>query len=80
MPQDIPPQVSKYFWGDDLSQLNWNDHQEYIVQTLLEKADKEAIGWLFNQTTPKKIQEMLPHLKMSPKSRNFWEIYLSPHA
>lgn len=73
----IPAQVKKYFWGDDLAQLNWQDHQQYITQTLLERGGKQSISWLFDQVSRKDVQKMLPSLKLSPKSRNFWEIYLS---
>lgn len=73
----IPHQAKKYFWGDDLDQLNWEDHQQYIVQTLLEKGDFEELSWLFKQISKKEVYEMLPELKLSKKSRNFWEVYLS---
>lgn len=77
MPEDIPDIVKKYFWGDDLSELNWEKHKLYIIETLLNKADKSALKWLFQQISPQEIQKMLPSLKLSTKSLNFWQIYLS---
>ena len=77
MLKDLPPQAEQYFWGDDLNQLNWQDHRQYITQTLLEKADKEAIAWLFKQSSKDQLLNELKTLKLSPKSRNFWKIYLS---
>lgn len=77
MPEDMPDIVKKYFWGDDLSELNWEKHKLYIIETLLNKADKSALKWLFQQISPQEIQKMLPSLKLSTKSLNFWQIYLS---
>jgi hypothetical protein len=77
MPQPLPHQAKKYFWGDDLDQLNWEDHQQYIVQTLLEKGDFEELSWLFKQISKQEVLKMLPQLKLSKKSRNFWKVYLA---
>ena len=73
----LPPYVTKYFWGDDLSQLNWADHSKYITQTLLEKGDTPSIKWLFDLSKREQIKQLLPNLKLSPRSQNFWQIYLS---
>ena len=77
MVSDIPLQTKKYFWGDDLSQLNWQDHKPYIVQTLLNKGDSESVSWLLRQTTRSDILNMLSTLNLDSKSNNFWKIYLS---
>lgn len=73
----LPSRVKKYFWGDNLDQLNWRQHKQYISQTLLDKGDVESISWLFNKIDLDQIKEMLPSLKLSPKSLNFWKLYLS---
>ena len=69
--------MKKYFWGDALRELNWGDHQKYIIQTLLEKGNEDAIHWLFKMTNRSEIKQLLPELKLSPKSANFWKIYLA---
>jgi len=73
----LPKNLHKYFWGDDLDELNWQDHQKYIVQTILEKGDKEAASWLLSKTGKSQLLEKLPELRLSPKSLNFWNLYLS---
>lgn len=73
----LPAQAAQYFWGDDLNDLDLEKHQSYIVQTLLEKGNAESIRWLFMHVGREQIREMLPHLKLSPKSSNFWRLYLS---
>lgn len=73
----IPPYVQQYFWGDNLQDLSWNVHKRYIMQTLLDKGDTKAISWLFEQTTKENIRRSLSSLRLSQKSYNFWNIYLS---
>ena len=77
MVNSIPRQVKKYFWGDDLDQLNWTDHKQYIVQTLLNKGDEKAISWLLQKTDLNEIRQMISQLKLDAKSHNFWKTYLS---
>jgi hypothetical protein len=76
MSGQIPPQVAKYFWGDDLQKLSWPAHQAYITQTILEKGDLPAVKWLLQQSNRDEIKRQLPKFKLSPKSANFWRVYL----
>lgn len=77
MTNKLPDQVTQYFWGDSLMELAWEKHKNYIIQTLLEKADFQALQWLFQQTNQAEILSLLPSLRLSPKSANFWKVYLS---
>ena len=77
MKNTIPPQVEKYFWGDDLSKLNWQKHKQYIIQTLLNKGDAESISWLLQKTDSNQLKNMLPIIKLDQKSANFWRLYFS---
>jgi hypothetical protein len=74
---NLPARLKKYFWGDDLGDIKWPNHKKYIVQTLLEKGNGGAISWLFGHVSKIKISRMLPKLRLSKKSLNFWKIYLS---
>ncbi len=76
MVDTIPSQAKKYFWGDDLSQLSWQKHKQYIVQTLLNKGDEKSVSWLLKKAGTTQIKNMMPHLKLEPKSQNFWSLYL----
>ena len=73
----LPKNLHKYFWGDNLYELNWQDHNKYITQTLLEKGDVGATAWLLKTADRSELLEQLPELKLTPKSFNFWNIYLS---
>lgn len=72
----LPKYVAKYFWGDDLSQLNWQDHHDYISQTILNQGDIEAINWLFKKVDKKELKTKLSSFQLNPKSENFWKLYL----
>jgi hypothetical protein len=74
---DLPLEAQKYFWGDDLSDLSWEKHKNYIVQTLLEKGDLVSVRWLFTKISKEEVRLLLPDLHLQPKSSNFWKIYLS---
>lgn len=75
MTSNLPGYVQKYFWGDDLSQLNWPEHKEYITATLLEKGDVKAVKWLFKKQNKIELKEKLDNYDLSPKSKNFWNKY-----
>ena len=77
MNDQIPPQVTKYFWGDDLNELSWEKHRTYIIQTILEKGDRSAVEWLLNRADKYELAQILPSLKLGQLSANFWQIYLS---
>lgn len=74
---NLPDSVLKYFWGDNLKDLDWEKHKEYIAKTILEKGDKEAIEWLLKKTDKKSLKNLVKKKIMDSKSKNFWNIYLS---
>lgn len=73
----LPEGVQKYFWGDDLGELSWEKHKDYIVQNLLNKGDEKAVAWLLGLMSRDELRGLLPSLKLEPKSANFWKVYLS---
>jgi hypothetical protein len=75
--QSIPTSFSKFFWGDNLNELNLKNHKKDIIQTILERGNKESLDWLFSLYGKQEIIQLLPNLKLSKKSANFWKIYLT---
>lgn len=73
----IPSYIEKYFWGDNLDELDLEKKNTYIIQTLLEKGDQKAIKWLFSVLGESVIKEALPAVRLSKKSEHFWNLYLS---
>lgn len=72
----IPSDIQKYFWGDDLKELDLQKNNAYIIQTLLEKGDQKAVKWLFSTLSRNVIKNALPEIRLSKKSANFWNLYL----
>lgn len=70
----IPKFIAKYFWGDDLGELRMAKHKKYIANTILEKGNAKAVKWLIGKVSRKELKKNLSK-KMSPKSRNFWQLY-----
>ncbi len=75
--QKLPSQVQQFFWGDNLQQLDWDTHRNYIIQTILEKGDGSAAKWMIQNTEQNELLSLIPKLKLSEKSRQFWQLYLS---
>lgn len=73
----IPSHVLKYFWGDNLDELDLQRNNSYIIQTLLEKGDQKAIKWLFSTLSQDAVRDVLPVVKLSKRSAQFWNLYLS---
>lgn len=75
--QPIPPYITKYFWGDNLNDLDTERNKTYIVQTLLNIGDRDALRWMFSHYPKTYVAELIPSLKLDPRSRNFWNLYFS---
>jgi len=75
--QELPLFILKYFWGDNIEELDLEKNSLYIIQTLLERGDQKAIRWLFSNIDQNRIKKILPSIKLSEKSKNFWNIYLA---
>jgi len=73
----IPEHIQKYFWGDDLAELDWEKHKDYIAKMVLEKGDIDAVEWLFGKTNKDYLRHILEIKKLDPKSENYWKIYLA---
>jgi len=73
----LPKKIAKYFWGDNLEELNWKGHRDYITKTILEKGDLEALEWLFGKTDRNYLKKIAKKEKFEAKSKNFWNFYLS---
>lgn len=75
--QSLPVFITQYFWGDDLSQLDITTNKAYIIQVLLERGNQKSIHWLFSMFGKDTIKNLLPNIKLSRKSFNFWNLYLN---
>jgi len=76
MTKGLPSHIKRLFWGDDLSELDFDKHRDYIIQTILERGDQTQVKWLFQQVSPQYVKKRLSWYKLSPKSANFWRLML----
>lgn len=72
----LPKNITKFFWGDDLTDLSLIKHKPYITRTLLDRGDHSALHWLFGKISRSEAKQSLSP-KMRKKSLNFWQTYLS---
>ena len=73
----LPKTVTKYFSGDNLKDLNWKYHKDYITKTILEKGDSRAIRWLMAKMGKNYIKKVAKEKRLESKSKKFWRFYLS---
>lgn len=69
--------LQKYFWGDNLQELDWKKNKDYISKTILERGDRKSVSWLFRKTDKKYLKQIIKDDRFDKKSKNFWSLYLS---
>ncbi|MDP3888575.1 MAG: hypothetical protein Q8Q24_00880 [bacterium] len=72
----LPIFLHKYFWDIDPKKAQPKAHPEYYIKRVLELGDRRAFNWLKKVYGERKIKSVLPHVKLSPKSANFWKLVL----
>lgn len=74
----IPTSLHHFFWDVDVVKLDPKKKQYFVINRLLEKGDIEAVKWVRNNYSDKKIEETLKKLRdFSPKVARFWSLYLN---
>lgn len=73
----LPKPVSRYFWGDNLKELNWKDHKNYITKTILEKGDSNAVNWLIKKAGKAYVKKIAQKERLDKKSKTFWNFYFT---
>ncbi len=69
------------FWDADLSKLDIETHQQYIIERVLEYGDNDAARWIFERYRLKVILDVLNSSRaLSPKSANFWNLVLKKYV
>lgn len=72
----IPEQFSTLFWDVDPRKIDVRRHARYIIERVLETGGLEAVEWIQRlYPTSRIIETCETSRKVSPKSRNFWEIW-----
>lgn len=67
--------IKTFFWDIDPKKALPKKHPRYYATRILEMGDRQAVNWLFRLFGKKKIEELLPTLKLSARSANYWRHY-----
>lgn len=68
--------LKKLFWEFDLSHLDFNKYQVFIIERVLEKGKIEHIKLLFKIYSASQIQNVVESsMNLGSKSRNFWKLF-----
>jgi hypothetical protein len=73
----LSPQISRYFWDIDPDSANPKKHPKYYMSRILDVGNKKAVNWLFRVFGKDKVKELLPTLRLSERSTNYWHHYFS---
>lgn len=67
------------FWDVNLKELDKKDHQDFIIQRILERGNVEDLRWasaFYGEDSLKEIF-LKKNDKLDLKSRNFWSFYFN---
>lgn len=74
--RNIPGRFQPLFWDVDPRTIDVKQHARYIIERVLEMGGLDALYWIQRLFPTKLIMETCEvSRKISPKSRNFWEIW-----
>jgi hypothetical protein len=78
MVTDLKP-FARYFWDQELSSLNWEQHQDFIIKRILQYGDLASLRWLRSHLGDEKLRNWIMARKgggLSPRQIRYWEIIL----
>ena len=74
--KSVPQRFAGLFWDVDPRKLDTKQSARYIIERVLELGDLDALAWIQKvYPTGLIIETCEASRKISPKSRNFWEIW-----
>jgi hypothetical protein len=69
--------IKKLFWEVDVSSLDIDQYNFYIIERILEYGDLQEVKWMFEHYSPAVIKEALGTRRgLSKKSSSFWKLIL----
>jgi len=69
--------IRGYFWDINPDTASPKKHPKYYMTRILEAGDKKAINWLLRMFGKNKVKKLLPTLRLSDRSTNYWRYYFS---
>ncbi len=73
----LPEFLRPLFWDTDFAQLRIPDHEQYIIERILELGDAPDVRWMFRHFSREKIAQIVKTTRgLSQKSARFWAFIL----
>ena len=69
--------IRKYFWDVNADNASPQKHSKYYMTRILELGDWQVVKWLFDLFGKNKVKNLLPTLRLSNRSANYWHYYFS---
>ncbi len=67
----------KLFWEADVTAVDLDEHDHYLIERILEYGDIQEVKWMFEHYNKAKIKEVLCRRRgLSKKSLFFWKMVL----
>ena len=71
----IPQFVRQFLWDIDQKQLSATNHQQFIIERVLEYGDQQAFNWLKQNYNKEQIGQVLKtSRRISAKTGNFYAL------
>ena len=72
----LPSFARRYFWDVDARKLDADKYAGYVIERLLELGDLQAVRWLLQKYSRRRIVAVLKKTRsLSKPSANFWALY-----
>ena len=73
----IPKYLYKYFWDTEPEKISPAKNSTYILERLLEYADRDGIEWMKKSFTKEEIENTLrTSNRLTSRSANYWRLFL----
>lgn len=77
MAQTLPPELKKYFWDCEFSDLSFDRHAVFITERILNFGNLATVKWLLGLVDKPFLQHVVAHSRnLDNKTRNFWKMML----
>jgi hypothetical protein len=72
----VPKQFYALFWDTNPEKIDIKTHKKYIIEKVLEYGGLTSLWWIQKiYPTNQIIETLLSSRRISPKSKNFWEVW-----
>lgn len=74
----LPEFLRPYFWDVNFDLLDFKKSKTFILKRVLDRGDIKALSWMRQNYTNQEIEKLLLTSRdISPKTANFWALYLN---